>query len=92
MPSVANNAAQRALNKKLSQVFRMRGLTVKPDAMQPLYDVLQGDEGWESTLQAVLAEVQLQDLKGGHVDATAIRAAVGALRTRTSHKPSLQHE
>jgi DNA polymerase epsilon subunit 2 len=90
MPSVANNAAQRALNKKLSQVFRMRGLTVKPDAMQPLYDVLQGDEGWESTLQAVLAEVQLQDLKGGHVDATAIRAAVGALRTRTSHKPSLQ--
>ena len=29
---------QRVLNKKLSQIFRMRGLQVRPDAMQPLYD------------------------------------------------------
>ena len=35
---------QRVLNKKLSQIFRMRGLQVRPDAMQPLYDVLEGDD------------------------------------------------
>ena len=34
---------QRVLNKKLSQIFRINGLTVRPDAMQPLYDVLEGE-------------------------------------------------
>lgn len=91
MPSDA--AAQRALNKKLSQIFRMRGLSVKPDAMQPLYDVLQGDEKWETTLQAVLHEVQNQDLPGGNnVDAAAIKAAISCLRQRVSHKPTLPLE
>ena len=51
---------QRVLNKKLSQIFRMRGLQVRPDAMQPLYDVLEGDENWEETLQALMLEVQSQ--------------------------------
>ena len=32
MPSVSSNAQQRTLNKKLSQVFRMRGLSVRPKA------------------------------------------------------------
>ena len=41
---------QRVLNKKLSQIFRMRGLQVRPDAMQPLYDVLEGDESTRATL------------------------------------------
>ena len=52
---------QRVLNKKLSQIFRMRGLQVRPDAMQPLYDLLEGDENWEDKLQALLLEVQSQD-------------------------------
>ena len=85
-------AEQRSLNKKLSQIFRMRGLAVRPDAMQPLYDVLQGDEGWEQTLQALLAEVQHQELANGHVDAAAVRAAIGALRQRVSSKPKLPLE
>ena len=33
MPS----AAERQLDKKLSQIFRMNGLALRPDAMQPLY-------------------------------------------------------
>ena len=41
---------QRVLNKKLSQIFRINGLTVRPDAMQPLYDVLEGDESTRATL------------------------------------------
>ena len=49
---------QRVLNKKLSQIFRMRGLQVRPDAMQPLYDVLEGDENWEETLQALMLDVK----------------------------------
>ena len=51
---------QRLLNKKLSQIFRMRGLSVRPEAMQPLYDLLHGDEEWESTLGALLTEVLTQ--------------------------------
>ena len=90
MPSAA--AQQRTLNKKLSQIFRMRGLAVSPDAMQPLYDVLQGDEGWEQTLQAVLHELQRQDLKSGQVDADAIRTAISALRQRVTAKPKLALE
>ena len=42
-------AERRALNKRLSQIFRMRGLALRPDAMQPLYDLLHNDEdGWET--------------------------------------------
>ena len=29
--------------------------------MQPLYDLLEGDENWEDKLQALLLEVQSQD-------------------------------
>lgn len=85
-------AAERTLNKKLSQIFRMRGLSLRPDAMKPLYDVLQGDEAWETTLHGLLAEVQHQELKGGHVDASAVRGAIGALRQRSSAKPTLPLE
>jgi DNA polymerase epsilon subunit 2 len=85
-------AQVRTLNKKLSQIFRLRGLSVRPDAMQPLYDILQGDESWETTLQALLVEVQQQQLKNGNVDAKAIRAAIGNLRTRAAHKPTLPLE
>ena len=60
--------------------------------MQPLYDVLMGDDGWEQTIQAILHEVQNQDLKGGNVDGAAIRAAIGSLRQRVSHKPTLALE
>ena len=88
MPS----AAERQLNKKLSQIFRMNGLALRPDAMQPLYDVLQGDDGWEATLNALLAEVQHQELAGGTVDATAVKAAISAVRQRHSAKPSLSLE
>jgi hypothetical protein len=88
MPTVA----ERTLNKKLSQIFRMRGLALRPDAMKPLYDLLQGDPGWEDSLQAILAEVQHQQLAGAHVDAAAIEAAIGALRRRLSAKPSLALE
>ena len=51
---------QRVLNKKLSQIFRINGLTVRPDAMQPLYDVLEGEPEWESVLNQVLEQVQQQ--------------------------------
>ena len=52
-------AERRALNKRLSQIFRMRGLALRPDAMQPLYDLLHNDEdGWETVLHALLAELQ----------------------------------
>ena len=53
-----SGGSKQQLNKKLSQIFRMRGLQVRPDAMQPLYDVLEGDENWEETLQALMLEVQ----------------------------------
>ena len=53
---------QRVLNKKLSQIFRINGLTVRPDAMQPLYDVLEGEPEWESVHNQVLEKVQQQKL------------------------------
>lgn len=83
---------RRQLSKKLSQIFRMRGLSLRPDAMQPLMNALSGDTDWETTLQAVLSEVQLQNLKGGHVDAHAVRLAVDTLTSRVSHKPELRPE
>ena len=59
-----STAAQRGLNKKLSQIFRMRGLSVRPDAMQPLYDCLENDENWEATLQALLGVCELLPKQG----------------------------
>lgn len=51
---------QRVLNKKLSQMFRMRGMSVRPDAMEALYTVLKEDEDWEQTMQTLLGELQQQ--------------------------------
>ena len=85
-------STQRALNKKLSQLFRMRGLSVRPDALQPLYGALQGDEDWENTLQALLVEVQQQNLKAGQVDAVAVKLAISNLRSRTTQRPTLSLE
>ena len=51
---------QRLLNKKLSQMFRMRGMSVRPDAMDTLYSVLKEDEEWEETIQTLLGELQQQ--------------------------------
>lgn len=83
----------RTLNKKLSQLFRLRGLTLRPDAAQPLCDVLQGDKGWETTLQALLNELLHQELSvTGHVDGTAVRRAIAMLRGRASQRPSLHLE
>ena len=73
-------AERRALNKRLSQIFRMRGLALRPDAMQPLYDLLHNDEdGWETVLHALLAELQTHSLQGAlnHRDA---RASIGGTR------------
>jgi len=83
----------RTLNKKLSQLFRLRGLTLRPDAAQPLYDALQGDEGWEITLQALLNELLHQELNViGHVDGAAVRRAVATLHGRASQRPKLEIE
>tara|TARA_B110001452_G_scaffold13274_1_gene10962 strand:+ start:210 stop:1865 length:1656 start_codon:yes stop_codon:yes gene_type:complete len=79
-----SSAQQRVLNKKLSQIFRMRGLSLRPDAMQPLYDCLETDENWESTLQALLAAVQAGPLKDNAVDGASVRRALGQLETRSS--------
>ena len=65
---------QRLLNKKFSQIFRQRGLTVRPAAMQPLYDVLEGDEAWESTLKELLTEIEKKGTKDGNVDAADVNA------------------
>ena len=91
-PSTMPAPPERVLNRKLSQIFRMRGLALRPDAMQPLYDVLQGDEGWEATLKILLSEIQNQGPAGGNVDAADVRAAIAKLRTRTAAKPTLPLE
>ena len=83
-------AERRALNKRLSQIFRMRGLALRPDAMQPLYDLLHNDEdGWETVLHALLAELQTHSLQGAlnHRDA---RASVGGSRA-PPHNPPPPH-
>lgn len=79
----------RALNKKLSQIFRMRGLSVRPDAMQVLYDKLESDENWEATLQSLLAELQQQKLENGHVDSAAVQAALSAVSSRQAEHAGL---
>ena len=58
---------QRVLNKKLANLFRMRGMTARPDAMDALCAVLKDDEQWEETLQTLLAELQQQQRKRGPV-------------------------
>ena len=83
---------QRLLNKKFSQMFRQRGLTVRPAAMQPLYDVLEGDEAWESTLKELLTEIEKKGTKDGNVDAADVNAAIDKRRTRTVAKPTLPLE
>ena len=83
---------QRALNKKLSLIFRQRGLTLRPDAMQPLYDILQDDEAWEETLKALVLEVKTHGPKNGHIDASAVKGAVDKLRVRTTQKAKLSLE
>ena len=57
-PDAKARLSQRAVNKKLSQIFRMHGMVVRPDAMKPIYDAIQDDDDWEATLQALLAELQ----------------------------------
>ena len=86
------SAQRRLLNKKLSQIFRQRGLTVRPDAMQPLYDILQGDDRWEQTLKSLLQEIQRRDPKSGSVDAELVHDAIAKLRARTVSKPTLPLE
>ena len=54
---------QRVLNKKLANLFRMRGMTARPDAMDALFAVLKDDEQWEETLQTLLGELQQQQRK-----------------------------
>ena len=83
---------QRVLNKKLSQIFRINGLTVRPDAMQPLYDVLEGDAEWESTLGQVLEQVQQQKLKGGCVGREAVETALSSLAARKVQGSTLPFE
>ena len=86
-------AQQRALNKKLSQIFRMRGLTVRPDAMPLLYDFLETeDENWEAKLQALLAAVQREPLKENAVDGAVIRRALGQVETQSARSTELPLE
>jgi len=86
-------AQQRALNKKLSQIFRMRGLTVRPDAMPLLYDFLETDEeNWEAKLQALLAAVQREPLKDSAVDGAVIRKALGQVATQSARSTELPLE
>ena len=86
-------AQQRALNKKLSQIFRMRGLTVRPDAMPLLYDFLEtDDENWEAKLQALLAAVQREPLKDNAVDGAVIRRALGQVETQSARSTELPLE
>lgn len=40
-------APTRALQRKVSQLFRMRGWQLRPDAMQRLYELLNGEDDWE---------------------------------------------
>ena len=86
------SAQQRSLNKKLSQIFRMRGLTVRPDALQPLYDCLETDENWETTLKAILTHVQQEGLKDNAVDGAAIRRALGQIEASTARCTELPLE
>ena len=83
---------QRVLNKKLSQIFRINGLTVRPDAMQPLYDVLEGEPEWESVLNQVLEQVQQQKLKGGCVGREAVETALSSLAARKVQGSTLPFE
>ena len=40
-------APTRALQRKVSQLFRMRGWQLRPDAMQRIYELLNGEDDWE---------------------------------------------
>jgi len=91
--AIMPTAQQRALNKKLSQIFRMRGLTVRPDAMPLLYDFLETeDENWEAKLQALLAAVQREPLKENAVDGAVIRRALGQVETQSARSTELPLE
>ena len=48
---------QRAVNKKLSHFFRLRGLQLRPDAMTPLHSLIENDPNWQDTLAALLHEL-----------------------------------
>ena len=86
-------AQERALNKKLSQIFRMRGLTVRPDAMPLLYNFLEtDDENWEAMLQALLAAVQREPLKDNAVDGAVIRRALGQVESQSARSTELPLE
>ena len=56
---------QRAVNKKISQVLRTRGMSVRPEALKPLYALLVdgADDNWEKMLHALLDELQLMRRK-----------------------------
>mmetsp|Transcript_20981 Transcript_20981/g.65684 ORF Transcript_20981/g.65684 Transcript_20981/m.65684 type:complete len:515 (+) Transcript_20981:62-1606(+) len=59
-------APTRALQRKVSQLFRMRGWQLRPDAMQRLYELLNGEDDWESQLNVLLHEIE--QLPGAKAD------------------------
>lgn len=50
--------AQRSLQRKVSQLFRMRGLQLAPDAMPPLLRLLGSSSDWEAVLNLLLKELE----------------------------------
>lgn len=77
--------------KKMSQIFRMHGLSLRPDAMKALSDATRGDDNWEHTLQVLIMEV-VPLVKGGHVDAAMVNGAHRKLRARNTQRPTLSLE
>lgn len=70
---------QRAVNKKLSHFFRLRGLQLRPDAMAPLHSLIETDSEWQQTLAALLEELDKLPLKDKCVDADVISTALASI-------------